>query len=279
MGPWNGGYGLRHDHMEVTVRITHTAASIQFHQIENPNVNTGSSAIIEEISDMAVDPIQLQQLPAPVNPDITSLAATSEQSEPVYNPMETELASTMFLDLPEQEIGNSEADSSIQNLTMTAKQVGTLDLPQSDVVVELLDRSTVLNETSLLLPAHTAAASAQGHNSTAPGSSVPNQHKGKAPTPIDCSNLRRSTRNNKYDGFKIHQPTDGRQYKSKVKARMIPSALNSNTTQNTSGNTEATEVIPPPTTIPMMQAIGVQLYAIPEEELTTDTLVKEPEES
>lgn len=99
--------------------------------------------------------------------------------------------------------------------------------------------------------------------------------RGKMQVPVDTTTLRRSLRANKYDGFRVQQPTDTRSYKSKVKPRVVPTAQSSSSTHAIApaliGPTTA-EAIPPPTPIPVIQAVGVQLCAIPEEELTMETL-------
>ena len=97
----------------------------------------------------------------------------------------------------------------------------------------------------------------------------------------DTATLRRSTRNNKYDGFRVTLTSDSRQTKSRVKPGVIPSALEA--TEDTPVDSTAAAVpgvdeddsIPPPTPIPTMQAIGVNLCAVPVEELTTSVLSDE----
>lgn len=94
--------------------------------------------------------------------------------------------------------------------------------------------------------------------------------RGKKIAPTSSIELCRSTRSNKYDGFHVPQPTDRRPYKSKVKPRVIPGA------QATSATTQVTEdgdtAVPPPTHVPVMQVIGVQLCAVPEVELSDEAL-------
>lgn len=169
-------------------------------------------------------------------------------------------------------------DSITQGFNSGPSEVDTLNLNEPTVLLELplhSDNSSDISAPSLLQSDLSTELSMPGHSNIAPSSaSSANQRKGKAQAPIDCSNLCRSNRANKYDGFRVHQSTDSHPYKSKVKARVIPSARKS---QNTSDNPEGAEEIPPPTTIPVMQAVGVQLYAVPEDELTVDALTKEPE--
>lgn len=49
-------------------------------------------------------------------------------------------------------------------------------------------------------------------------------NRGKQLMPLDITQVRRSTRANKFDGFKTSQPKDIRVAKSKVKPRVVPSA-------------------------------------------------------
>ena len=83
--------------------------------------------------------------------------------------------------------------------------------------------------------------------------------------------LHRSARTNKYDGFKVHQVSDGKAKTSKVKPRVTPSAL-------TIREVEDAEQIPPPTPIRLIQQIGTVLCAIPSEELTDEALMASQEE-
>lgn len=99
------------------------------------------------------------------------------------------------------------------------------------------------------------------------------QRKGKMPAPVDTSTLRRSNRNNKYDGFKVPQPSDAHRTKSKVKPRIIPSAAVGASMPSSGDDDDA--AAPPPTSIPTMQAIGMNLCAIPAEELSTSALNEE----
>lgn len=89
--------------------------------------------------------------------------------------------------------------------------------------------------------------------------------------PVNSANLRRSARANKYDGFRVTQPSDNRPRKSKVKPRVIPSAPGSSSSMAQNVASPEDEV-PPPTPITDMQVEGIQLCAIPEEELTTEAL-------
>lgn len=89
---------------------------------------------------------------------------------------------------------------------------------------------------------------------------------------IDQTTLRRSTRANKYDGFKAPTMAEGKIKQSKVKPRHIPVAPHqSNTTS------AAQEPVPPPMPISTLQHIGSVRYGIPPEDLSTDKLMAEKE--
>ena len=106
-------------------------------------------------------------------------------------------------------------------------------------------------------------------------SSTMHEHKlrkGKSQAPIDTATLRRSNRSNKYDGFRTNLLTESRTTKSKVKPRLLPSALpgTKEMEENTVNTTD--ETVPPPTPVSTMQNIGTQLCAIPAEELSDEIL-------
>ncbi|KAE8778135.1 hypothetical protein D1007_49002 [Hordeum vulgare] len=83
-----------------------------------------------------------------------------------------------------------------------------------------------------------------------PVSKIPLKRKGKMKLQVDTSNLRRSLRSNKYDGFKIPSMAEGKITKSKVKPRMIPNIALQEVER------APTLEVPPPTSINTMQAIG-----------------------
>lgn len=97
--------------------------------------------------------------------------------------------------------------------------------------------------------------------------------KKKVPMEIDTTLLRRSTRANKYDGFKAPSMAEGRVQKSKVKPRQVPAAPNQATT------TSAAAPTPPPTPIQMLQQIGTIKCGVPAEELTASKLMAELEDA
>jgi hypothetical protein len=88
--------------------------------------------------------------------------------------------------------------------------------------------------------------------------------------------VRRSPRNNIYNGFKVDMPSDTRKRKSKVLNRVIPDASLTpvKDTQGVHDKEVAVPPVPPPTPVPILQKIGVKICAIPSEELTDDKLLK-----
>lgn len=96
---------------------------------------------------------------------------------------------------------------------------------------------------------------------------------------VDTTQLRRSTRSTRYDGFRVPQPSDMKVHVSKVKNRVNPAiTISSNATAPRSSDeqTVVTPVavdIPPPTTIQTIQCIGTNLCGIPAEELSPKKLL------
>ena len=96
--------------------------------------------------------------------------------------------------------------------------------------------------------------------------------KKKKPIAIDESTLRRSTRSNKYDGFKAPSMADGRSTRSKVKARQVPEAPNHSSTTSS-----ASASAPPPTPVHVLQLIGTVRCGVPAAELSEDILMADQE--
>ena len=92
----------------------------------------------------------------------------------------------------------------------------------------------------------------------------------RAPAPISTAEVRRSSRSNKYNGFKINQVTDTRPTISRVKPRLVPSIGSSSTAQETISE----EV--PPTPVHVLQEIGINRCAVPAAELSDDLLNAAP---
>lgn len=143
-------------------------------------------------------------------------------------------------------------------------------IDQSALTPDSLDvakNTLAMNDEALIQNADTMTIPAVASNSSS--------SRGKKLAPITTTKLRRSTRANKYDGFHVPQPSDRRPYRSKVKPRVIPAAKASTTVIQ--GSEEEAGVVPPPTPVPVMQAVGVQLCAIPEAELSAKVLNKPPD--
>jgi hypothetical protein len=88
--------------------------------------------------------------------------------------------------------------------------------------------------------------------------------------------VRRSPRNNIYKGFKVNMPTDSRKRKSKVVSRIVPDA---SFTPPKDVIEPARDEVPPPTPIPILQKIGVNICGITHEELEKDKLEKKDDEA
>ena len=95
--------------------------------------------------------------------------------------------------------------------------------------------------------------------------------RSKNKAPVSIASVHRSSRSNKYDGFKVHQVSDSKAKTSKVKPRVVPSAL-------TIREVDDVEQIPPPTPVRVIQQISAVLCAIPTEELTDEALMASQEE-
>jgi hypothetical protein len=102
--------------------------------------------------------------------------------------------------------------------------------------------------------------------------------KTSLPAPICTTQVRRSTRCNKYDGFKPKNLSDSKATKSKVKPRKIPIAIN----LVPSDEDDAADPllldndinVPDFTPIPVLHAIGVNLCGVPPEEISPQKLME-----
>jgi hypothetical protein len=86
--------------------------------------------------------------------------------------------------------------------------------------------------------------------------------------------VRRSPRNNIYKGFKVNMPTDSRKMRSKVSARIIPDVTSTPSKDVLDTEEMDSPPVPPPTPIPVLQKIGVNICGIPAEELKKEHLEK-----
>ena len=98
----------------------------------------------------------------------------------------------------------------------------------------------------------------------------PRTRRPKAAAPIYTSEVRHSQCSNKFNSFKIHDPKDTHAAPSKVKPRLMPSIGSSSSTPRID------DAVPPPTSIAMLQEIGVHRCAIPAVELTSEALLATP---
>jgi hypothetical protein len=85
--------------------------------------------------------------------------------------------------------------------------------------------------------------------------------------------VRRSPRNNIYKGFKVNMPTDSRKVKSKVSNRVIPD-INTPSKDVFDPAEMDSPPVSPPTPIPVLQKIGINICGIPEQELEKEKLEK-----
>ena len=169
----------------------------------------------------------------------------------------------------------------------TAIQWGTVVVPSALLATEPRARLSAVDwdlpEHSPGLKAITQLVSADVESQLVPPMDQPNalqviasssmfnatQHRSVL-VPLDTAAVRRSTRSNKYDGFKVPSLYDTRKTTSKVKPRVIPSIGTSASAASSAGE------IPPPTPIATLQSIGVNRCAIPAAELSEETLLAEP---
>jgi hypothetical protein len=111
-----------------------------------------------------------------------------------------------------------------------------------------------------------------------------NRKKSSAQTadPPSCTTqVRRSFRCNKYDGFKPKNISDTKIAESKVKPRKVTSTLNICHTEESSDAVILAQGNPPPahTPIPVMQSIGINLCGVPPEDLSPKKLMASVQET
>ena len=82
----------------------------------------------------------------------------------------------------------------------------------------------------------------------------------KCRAPLVTTEVRRNTRSTRFDGFRVPQITDVLPTVSKVKPRVIPSAV-------LSSSNVIMDQAPPPTPLHAMQDIGIIRCAVPPQEL------------
>lgn len=94
----------------------------------------------------------------------------------------------------------------------------------------------------------------------------------KGKTPIDMTAVRRSSRANKYDGFKIHLPSDAKVVKSKVKPRLIPSVKTISMAAAPQKDVTGGTILPPAKSVKELQHTGT-LCGIAPNDLTPEKLL------
>jgi hypothetical protein len=98
------------------------------------------------------------------------------------------------------------------------------------------------------------------------------------PAPICTTQVRRSTRCNKYDGFKPKNFSDSKATKSKVKPRKVTTAINLVPTDEDDAADplllDNGTNVPDFTPIPVLHAIGVNLCGVPPEEISPQKLME-----
>ena len=98
---------------------------------------------------------------------------------------------------------------------------------------------------------------------------------------VDTTQLRRSTRSTRYDGFRVPQPSDLKRGMSKVKPRKTPVVTRNLSATAPSGIPAVLDVssepVPAPTPIPVIQEIGIVRCGVPPEELNAEKLMVAPQ--
>lgn len=241
VGLWNTGYGTRQEFMQVTVQVSSSAKGLHFTSTTQPSLGSdsvnASAVLIEEISDSAIGNLQGTPNTAKTQDDVQDGLAMITIPPPVL------VNSTVF----------APADTAYAAVILPH---ASDPVPEGNSV--LLDTS----ETQSTLIFQTAPSTGG------------TGRRGKTAAPIDSANLRRNTRANKYDGFRVTHTSDSRPHKSKVKPRSTPAAPSSSSSAS-QNIMQREDGAPPPTPVPDIQAEGIHLCAIPEDELTTEALMAE----
>ena len=99
-----------------------------------------------------------------------------------------------------------------------------------------------------------------------------NKWKRRMVTPLDVSEVRRSVRATRYQGFKPPSMADNKRRPSCVKSRKTPDILELQHGNSTDATYASTHV-PPPTAIETLQYLGTTHCAIPHEDITREKLL------
>lgn len=211
VGPWRNAYGVWTETVHVEIQVTSVDDELQFTQIVQPQIS--STITIQEL-DMTV----------------ADVARSSQPSLLTAEPISFEGSAV----IPSQNMGLSEdaVNALSENPPMITEPVELHQLSEASETetVALLTSEVsgnMISDSDCMAPPPSMAPDLQ-HN-IAPSSSTAEaqlkNRKGKTVAPLSTAPLRRSTRQNKYDGFRVSHNQDSRPTKSKVRPRIIPSAV------------------------------------------------------
>jgi hypothetical protein len=111
-----------------------------------------------------------------------------------------------------------------------------------------------------------------------PSDGVAAGQKRKMEVPSDTTLVRRSPRQNKYDGFKVHLVSDTKVIKSKVMPRKVP-AVKFTAKEKGKKIQQNEEEDYAPTPVPVLQSIGVNLCGLHPSEVSSQKLLVEEVEN
>lgn len=284
-GPWRNGYGIRNQHEQLELQISIRTEELCILQLPNtnnaPHSSRQSTVVIQDISESPE-----AQTAAIQNTETQSTAVLELET----NTSEVQSHEIQIAEVHSQVVQVSAADMNDLPGGSAVALPGVLPIlvpqpsPNKNSVAASITPPSLLN---ILEPVHTDASNSKdsgstmysisddtSSDSTALSADLVRKDRKKKPVVVDESTLRRSTRSNKYDGFKAPSMADGRSTKSKVKQRQVPEAPNLSTTTSA-----AQSSMPPPTPIPMLQMIGTIKCGVPATELSEDNLMADQESS
>lgn len=241
IGPWSNGYGMRNNITEISILVSSDNDGLHFAQ------QPASSVVIEELQP------ETTALPAP------QLDLVMMEEEPSRH---TTTADTLL---------DPNAAEMVTNLHPPL--VIADDLPAPFEIPPTMRGSENLSGHVVGLSHEGLGLAAVGTITAPVGPLVTRGRRPKASAPFTTTEVRRNTRTNKYNGFHINQNFDSRTVTSKVLPRIIPSMGSSSTVRDLGPEHN---VIPPPTPIPVLQAIGTNQCVVPASELTKEALLAAP---